>query len=57
MVDVGGKQVTHRTARSEGRIRMQPQTLQLIQEGGHKRGTSSESRESPVSWRRKKPLS
>jgi len=38
MVDVGGKQVTHRTARSEGRIRMQPQTLQLIQEGGHKKG-------------------
>jgi len=38
MVDVGGKQETHRVAVSSGVIRMQPATLQLILEGGHKKG-------------------
>jgi len=38
MVDVGGKQETHRVAVSSGVIRMQPATLQLIREGGHKKG-------------------
>jgi cyclic pyranopterin phosphate synthase len=38
MVDVGGKDVTHRTALAEGRIRMLPQTLELITSGGHKKG-------------------
>jgi cyclic pyranopterin phosphate synthase len=38
MVDVGGKAETHRVAVAEGRIRMQPQTLALIREGGHKKG-------------------
>jgi cyclic pyranopterin phosphate synthase len=38
MVDVGEKAVTHRVAIAEGTIRMQPQTLSLIQQGGHKKG-------------------
>jgi cyclic pyranopterin phosphate synthase len=38
MVDVGAKAVTRRTAVAEGLIRMSPQTLALIQEGGHKKG-------------------
>lgn len=38
MVDVGGKTVTAREAVAEGLIRMQPQTLKLILEGGHKKG-------------------
>jgi cyclic pyranopterin phosphate synthase len=38
MVDVGGKQSTHRRAVTEGRIRMQPETLDLIRLGGHKKG-------------------
>ena len=38
MVDVGGKTATHRTAVAEGLIRMQPETLALIIEGGHKKG-------------------
>jgi cyclic pyranopterin phosphate synthase len=38
MVDVGAKDTTHRTAVTEGRIRMQPETLALIQAGGHKKG-------------------
>jgi cyclic pyranopterin phosphate synthase len=38
MVDVGDKEVTHRTAVSEGRIRMQPETLAMIQQGDHKKG-------------------
>jgi cyclic pyranopterin phosphate synthase len=38
MVDVGGKEVTVREAVAEGRIRMQPETLRLIMEGGHKKG-------------------
>lgn len=38
MVDVGTKDVTVREAVAEGHIRMQPQTLRLILEGGHKKG-------------------
>jgi cyclic pyranopterin phosphate synthase len=38
MVDVTDKAVTHRIAIAEGFIAMQPQTLQLIIEGGHKKG-------------------
>jgi cyclic pyranopterin phosphate synthase len=38
MVDVGAKAETERTAVAEGRIRMQASTLDLIREGGHKKG-------------------
>ncbi|QKT03213.1 cyclic pyranopterin monophosphate synthase MoaC [Ectothiorhodospiraceae bacterium 2226] len=38
MVDVGAKDVTHRIAIAEGSIHMQPETLRLITEGGHKKG-------------------
>jgi len=38
MVDVGQKKVTTRTAIADGRIFMQPETLQLITQGNHKKG-------------------
>jgi len=38
MVDVGEKAHTHRVAVAGGGIRMQPETLQLIVSGGHKKG-------------------
>ncbi|MEZ5444773.1 MAG: cyclic pyranopterin monophosphate synthase MoaC [Gammaproteobacteria bacterium] len=38
MVDVAGKEVTHRVAVAEGRITMQAQTLRLLAAGGHKKG-------------------
>lgn len=38
MVDVGDKPVTQRVAVAEGRIHMQPETLQLIVEGRHGKG-------------------
>ena len=38
MVDVGGKQVTARRAVVSGRICMQPETLELIKQGKHKKG-------------------
>lgn len=38
MVDVAGKPVTHRKAVAEGCIRMQPETLALIRQGGMKKG-------------------
>ena len=38
MVDVGDKQATHRTALAEGYISVLPETLNMIQEGGHKKG-------------------
>lgn len=38
MVDVGAKNVTQREAVAEGRIYMNPETLQLIMQGGHKKG-------------------
>jgi len=38
MVDVAGKDATHRIARARGRIRMQPQTLQVIEKGTASKG-------------------
>jgi cyclic pyranopterin phosphate synthase len=38
MVDVGGKEVTHRRAVAEGLIHMQPQTLAMIDGGTHAKG-------------------
>ena len=38
MVDVTAKAVTAREAVAEARVRMQPETLQMIQEGGHPKG-------------------
>ena len=38
MVDVGGKDVTHRVARAGGRIAMQPSTLALIRSGSVAKG-------------------
>ncbi|WP_432696833.1 cyclic pyranopterin monophosphate synthase MoaC [Marinobacterium sp. YM272] len=38
MVDVSDKAVTSREAVAQGRVRMQPETLRLIIEGGHKKG-------------------
>ncbi len=38
MVDVGDKDTTHRVAVTSGLIRMQPETLRMILEGGHKKG-------------------
>jgi len=38
MVDVGGKDTTHRIAVTEGQIRMQAETLDTIRAGGHKKG-------------------
>ncbi|TSE28664.1 Cyclic pyranopterin monophosphate synthase [Tepidimonas thermarum] len=38
MVDVGAKAATHRVAVAEGRIRMQPATLALVERGTAKKG-------------------
>lgn len=38
MVDVGAKGSSHRIAVAEGRIRMQPETLTMIQQGSHRKG-------------------
>lgn len=38
MVDVSDKTSTTREARAVGRVQMQPETLKLIVEGGHKKG-------------------
>lgn len=38
MVDVGSKDSTHRRAIAEGRIRMQPSTLAMIDAGSHAKG-------------------
>ena len=38
MVDVGAKDVSHRIAVAEGRICMRSETLELIEQGGHKKG-------------------
>ena len=38
MVNVGDKASTHRVAIADGYIRMQPETLQLIESGQHKKG-------------------
>jgi cyclic pyranopterin phosphate synthase len=38
MVDVAEKAITHRAATASGCIKMQAQTLRLIEQGGHKKG-------------------
>ena len=38
MVDVGTKAESERVAVTEGRILMQPETLAMIEQGGHKKG-------------------
>ena len=38
MVDVGEKLTTKRVAIARGTVKMQPETLRLIKEGGHKKG-------------------
>lgn len=38
MVDVGGKKIQFRTARAEGFIRLQPETIQLIKNNNMKKG-------------------
>jgi len=38
MVDVGEKNITRRRATASGYIEMQPSTLQLIEQGEHKKG-------------------
>ena len=38
MVDVGDKSVTDRTAVAQGSITMSAETLELIRQGGHKKG-------------------
>ena len=38
MVDVGDKDVTERVATASGKIRMQARTLDMILQGGHKKG-------------------
>lgn len=38
MVDVGDKAISQRSAVTEGSIAMEPETLQLIIDGGHKKG-------------------
>ncbi len=38
MVDVGSKAITERIAVTEGHIELLPETLQLILDGGHKKG-------------------
>ncbi len=38
MVDVGEKESTHRVATASGRVRMEMDTLKLIEAGGHKKG-------------------
>jgi cyclic pyranopterin phosphate synthase len=38
MVDVGGKDITERVAVTKGVIRMRPETLRLIRDGGFEKG-------------------
>jgi len=38
MVDVSDKAVTHRVAKAAGRIRMSPQTLEMVKKGSAKKG-------------------
>ncbi len=38
MVDVSGKSVTERVAVARGRVTMEPETLAMIRQGGHKKG-------------------
>ena len=56
MVDVSEKNITKRQAVAEGRIVMQPDTLKLIQAGGHKkRGVLGISRGAGIMGGKKKP--
>jgi len=43
MVDVSEKEVTQRTARAAGEIKMQPETLQMIKDGNIKKGAVIEA--------------
>lgn len=52
MVDVSAKAETARVATAEAIVRMQPETLALIQEAASRRATSSRRRASPASWPR-----
>ena len=56
MVDVGDKNQTHRTAICEGRITMEPATLEKILQGDNKKAMSSVLLELPASWPPKKHL-
>jgi len=56
MVDVSGKAMTEREAVAEGRIVMRPETLDLALSGNAKKGDVSRRRESPQSWRRRRPM-
>ena len=38
MVDVGAKDVTRREATATALVRMQPETMALLEAGGHKKG-------------------
>ena len=38
MVDVGGKSITHRTARASARVFVNRETFSLIESGGLKKG-------------------
>ena len=42
MVDVGDKDITKRVAIAEGQINMLDSTLDLIKQGGHKKGGPEE---------------
>ena len=50
MVDVGDKEITARRAVAQGRIVMQPSTLDLIATGGTPRAMCWQSRASRRSW-------
>src|SRR6056297_3389319 len=43
MVDVSEKEITQRTARAVGEIRMEPETLKMIKEGNIKKGAVIET--------------
>ena len=47
MVDVGDKEITARRAVAQGRIVMQPSTLDLIPTGGHAKG---DGHATPAGW-------
>ena len=57
MVDVSGKDVTLRTARASGLVRMQPATLAWCGIAGWPRETCWKSRGWRGSWRRSAPAS
>ena len=55
MVDVTDKALTQREAVAEARVRMRPQTLQMIVQGGHPKGDVF-AVATPASRRRRRPL-